>query len=70
MKFKRRNHSFRFLPGVYPRLVAIARFKGLSATGAIESLVDEEYRRLFPPISDAIRPESGAIQSGNKEATQ
>lgn len=51
---RRENHSFRFTHGVYPRLVAIARFKGKSATTTVEVLINEEYSRLFPPISNAI----------------
>jgi len=41
-------------------LDAIARYHGLSKSGAIRALVRKEFWRIFPAGTNEIRPEEGA----------
>ena len=41
-------------------LEAVARYHGLSKSGAIRALIRKEFWRIFPAGTASIRPEEGA----------
>jgi hypothetical protein len=47
-------------------LESVARYHGLTKSGAIRALVRKEFWRIFPAGTNSIRPEEGArIVGGN-----
>lgn len=45
---------------VIDMLDAVARYHGLSKSGAIRALIRKEFWRIFPAGTNDIRPEEGA----------
>jgi len=51
-------------------LEAVARYHGLSKSGAIRALIRKEFWRIFPAGTNSIRPEEGARIVGENDGGQ